>query len=85
LHEDWPDPDDEVILIAVPETLTRKASIASSVEARKWSKGHSTKVGWAVGARGAPRPRASLETADSGGDRLTRRLSSVRRRKFGWK
>lgn len=77
MREDWSDSDDEAISIAVPETLTRKASIAS-VEARKWSKGHGTEIGWAVCARGAPRLTASFETTDSGADRLTRRLSSVR-------
>jgi len=68
-------------LIAVPDTLTRKASIAS-VEARKWFKDHGTEVGWAVCARGAPRLRASFETTDSGADRPTKRLSSVRRGKL---
>jgi len=78
LGEDWSDPDDEAVLIALPERLTTKSSIAS-VDVRKQSKDHGTEVGRAVCARSAPRPRASFETTDSGADRLTRRLSSVRR------
>lgn len=82
--DDWSGLVEDDTWVVDLEAPTRKASMAL-VEVRKCSKDHGTGVGWVMCLRGASESNASLETTDSGADRLTKRLSSVREEDFGQK
>jgi hypothetical protein len=84
LLDDWSGLIEDDMWVVDLEEPTRKASMAL-VEVRKCSKDHGTDVGWVMCLRGASESNASLETTDSGADRLTKRLSSVREEDFGQK